>query len=55
MSARANRIIIDTLVTTAVLGGLYFAGAGLWALVILPYGFWNFYDGQTRRWLWRRQ
>lgn len=24
------------------------AGAGLWALLIFPFGLWNFYDGMTR-------
>lgn len=49
MTPRAKRNLIDFLISLAVSNGLAYAGAGLWALVVIPYGLWNFYDGLTRR------
>lgn len=54
LSPRAKRNIIDFVISAATLYALYRAGAGLWALLVFPYGLWNFYDGRTRHKLWRQ-
>lgn len=48
MKPLTKRKLIDFFVGQATFLGLYFAGAGLWALLLVPYGLWNYYDGQTR-------
>ena len=48
MKATTKRRLVDIAIFLATFHALYFAGAGFWALLILPFGFWNYYDGLTR-------
>jgi hypothetical protein len=42
---RTTRRIIDFIATSMVIVLLMNVGAGWWALVVIPYGLWNYYDG----------
>jgi hypothetical protein len=48
VSERVRRRFIAVAIDIAAYAALFLSGAGWWALVILPYGLWNFYDGMTR-------
>lgn len=49
MKPLTKRRLIDTAIAAVTYLALSLAGAGWWALLIVPFGAWNFYDGQTRR------
>jgi hypothetical protein len=49
MTALTKRRFTDAAVFLTTFCALFYAGAGLWALLIVPYGWWNFYDGATRK------
>ena len=48
MKKLTKRRLIDFCIFEACFLTLYFAGAGFWALLVLPLGLWNYYDGMTR-------
>ena len=48
MKTRTRLALFDLGVYLATFITLFVAGAGFWALLIFPYGIWNYYDGQTR-------
>jgi hypothetical protein len=48
MSERTRRRFIAVAIDIAAYAALNLSGAGWWALLILPYGLWSFYDGRTR-------
>jgi len=48
MTPRHKRIVLDAVIFVGTYVALNVAGAGWWAVLILPFGLWNFYDGKTR-------
>lgn len=48
MSRRCTFALLDFIVFMATYLTLHFAGAGFWALLIVPFALWNFWDGYTR-------
>lgn len=48
MSLRRVRFITDVAITYFTCWAIAYAGAGWWALLVIPFGLWNFYDGMTR-------
>lgn len=48
MKPITKRRIIDFCVLEICFLALYFAGAGLWAMLVAPLALWNYYDGATR-------
>lgn len=54
MNPLVIRIGLSFVVYLVVYFSLFHAGAGLWALLIIPFGWWEHYDGLTRREVMRR-
>lgn len=48
MSSRTWRTLADFLIFVVTFLVLYLAGAKFWALIIVPFAVWNYYDGLTR-------
>lgn len=48
MKPLMKRRLIDICISFVTYLTISLAGAGWWALLIVPFGFWNFYDGMTR-------
>lgn len=48
MTKLKKRILLSNAIDFSVTFLLYIAGAGMWALIVVPISVWSFYDGRTR-------
>lgn len=46
---RGKMLLADVIMYSATFTTLYAAGAGLWALTIVPYGLWKYWEGQVSK------
>jgi hypothetical protein len=44
-----TRSLLNAAIDITVSAAFLYAGAGLWTALLIPFGWWNFYDGMTRR------
>ena len=49
MKLRTKRRLLDVTIGMFFYIAINAAGAGYWALLIFPFGLWNYWDGLTRQ------
>jgi hypothetical protein len=49
MRSMTTRFLLDAVISITVSAAFLYAGAGLWTALLIPFGWWNYYDGKTHR------